>query len=213
MNRATPQQIQEQKDFWESMFKKGYRCTGFNLQDGFTIYYPEFIAKYLQPSPLKNLFEVGCGWGKQTKIFASMFGNVIASDISPTIIEIAKERCFEHKNIIYCEYPNDLDKINLKFQCLFSYGTFQLCTNEMVITMLEDVTKSMESNGKFILEFQMFDSARTIQKEVNRELGRHDMMRNPHEIRELLNNTDLIMDGYELVLKPALQVWAYGHKK
>jgi len=209
IQRASKERLKQIKDFWENWTaNEGYRSPGFEKKGYFNLVHPELVDKHFHNKAEKTIFEVGCGWGKQTKLFSKMFKHVIASDISPTIISFAKERCSEEKNITYCEYPNDLK--NLNFDCLFSYGTMQYCTDGIIVAMLEDILPFMNKNGRFLLEFQMFDAIREKQK-LN-EGNRVDIMRNPHEIKHILEQVGLKCEGYELVLTPVLQVWIYGHK-
>lgn len=212
MKKANESEIKKEKLYWENLTKQGYRPPGFEGEEKFHLIQPQWIDEDLQPTKEKVIFEIGCGWGKQTKLFATVFKTVIAEDVSATIIDVCKEQCKDEQNIIYCEYPEDLKKLKIEFDCMFSYGVLQYCTDEIILKMLEDILPFMKEDGKFLLQFAMFRYDIPEQKIV-KDNGRADIMRNPHEVKALLEQGGLIFDGYHFTLCPTLQVWAYGRKK
>lgn len=213
IKRASDEDMKRSIDYWEAkVSKEGYRGTGFdNTKINMGLYYPDLVRKRLEPSKEKTIYEIGSGWGKQTYIFADMFKTVVASDISKTFLNVAAEVCKEKTNIIYCEYPNDLAKLDFQFDCLFSYGTLQYCTDEALVAMFEDIIPHMKDNGKFFLEFQMYHPTNIDQK-LNR-FPFVDIQRNPHEIQPLLEQVGLVYEGHDFVTSPTVQAWTYGHKK
>lgn len=212
MNKANDNEINKEKLYWENLTKQGYRPPGYEGIEKSHLIQPVWIEKYLQPTQDKVMFEVGCGWGKQTKLFADMFKIVIAEDVSATMIGLCKAECADKSNIVYCEYPEQLKNLTIKFDCTFSYGVLQYCTDEIILKMQEDLLPHMNIDAKFLWQFAMFRYDIPDQK-TTKENGRSDIMRNPHEVKALLEQGGFVMDGYEFTLCPTLQVWAYGHKK
>ena len=59
------------------------------------------IEKILKSHKINRVLEVGCGTGRFTKHFSSKFDNLIASDASPDMLELAKKNCVGLKNVSF----------------------------------------------------------------------------------------------------------------
>jgi SAM-dependent methyltransferase len=74
--------------------------------------YEGFLLKHLPPMGEKDALEIGCGAGGFTRQLACRFRHVLALDLSPCMIQTARERSRAFSNIAYraadfmaCELP------------------------------------------------------------------------------------------------------------
>jgi len=61
-------------------------------------YYHHFLLNQL-PSQRQTALDIGCGTGELSRLLSKRFERVIASDLSPNMIEIAKQRSRQSSNI------------------------------------------------------------------------------------------------------------------
>ena len=61
-------------------------------------HYHGFLLKQL-PTHSKNILDIGCGTGAFSRLLAERADRVVAIDLSPNMIEVAKQRSTEHTNI------------------------------------------------------------------------------------------------------------------
>src|SRR5215208_1368827 len=64
-----------------------------------THYHP-FLLKRL-PERLDEALEIGCGTGAFARLLAQRCERVVAVDLSPRMIEVARTRSKEHRNVEY----------------------------------------------------------------------------------------------------------------
>ena len=89
-----------------------------------------------------KVWEIGCGNGRMTEFFAEYFREIIATDISSTMIKLTKKRLSRYKNLSIEE--KDLFDINL----VFSYAVFQhFPTKKMVIKKFIKIYKVLKKDG------------------------------------------------------------------
>ena len=71
-------------------------------QDGWTAnnHYHEFLLGHLPPN-CKNVLEVGCGTGAFSRRLAERAANVLAIDLSPEMIRVARDRSFQFPNLTF----------------------------------------------------------------------------------------------------------------
>lgn len=62
-------------------------------------HYYSFLLKHIPPSIECDALEIGCGTGSFTRLLAQRFRRVLALDLSPHMIEIAKESSNQYRNI------------------------------------------------------------------------------------------------------------------
>ncbi len=86
-------------------------------------HYHPFLLKQL-PLRLDEALEVGCGTGAFARLLAQRCNRVVAVDLSPRMVEVARERSREHKNVEYIvadasrwEFPQE------RFDCVASIMT------------------------------------------------------------------------------------------
>ncbi|MHC1781442.1 MAG: class I SAM-dependent methyltransferase [Anaerolineaceae bacterium] len=63
--------------------------------------YESFLLRHLPLSCEKDALEIGCGTGRFSRLLARRFRRVLALDLSPRSIEIARERSASFSNIVY----------------------------------------------------------------------------------------------------------------
>jgi SAM-dependent methyltransferase len=61
-------------------------------------HYHHFLLKQL-PSQRQTVLDIGCGTGEFSRLLSKRFERVIASDLSPNMIEVAKQRSRQFSNI------------------------------------------------------------------------------------------------------------------
>ena len=62
-------------------------------------HYDSFLLKHIPASSEWDALEIGCGAGNFSRLLAQRFRRVLALDLSPRMIEIAKERSRQYANI------------------------------------------------------------------------------------------------------------------
>lgn len=61
-------------------------------------HYHHFLLKQL-PKPCKTILDIGCGTGEFSRLLAKRTDRVVAIDLSPNMIEVAKQRSRQYTNI------------------------------------------------------------------------------------------------------------------
>ncbi|PMB53444.1 SAM-dependent methyltransferase [Fischerella thermalis CCMEE 5201] len=61
-------------------------------------HYHRFLLKHL-PAKCKTVLDIGCGTGEFSRLLAQYADRVVAIDLSPNMIEVAKQRSSQYKNI------------------------------------------------------------------------------------------------------------------
>jgi SAM-dependent methyltransferase len=86
-------------------------------------HYHPFLLKHLPPSGAQAL-DVGCGTGGFSRLLAQRFRRVLAVDLSPRMVELARERSPRYPNVDFqvadamaCEFPAG------QFDCVASIAT------------------------------------------------------------------------------------------
>lgn len=86
------------------------------------VYY-DYLMQHLPPR-LENALEIGCGGGAFTRLLASRARNVVALDLSPEMIRLAKARSASYRNIEY--RLGDVMRLALpaeEYDCVVSLAT------------------------------------------------------------------------------------------
>ena len=86
-------------------------------------HYHRFLLKQL-PAQCETALDIGCGTGEFSRLLAKRFERVVAIDLSPNMIEVAKQRSKQFSNIdfqvadvLHWEFPSE------KFDVIFSIAT------------------------------------------------------------------------------------------
>jgi len=98
--------------------------------------YHRYLLRYI-PAHCEAALDVGCGTGSFSRLLAERAGRVVALDLSPRMIEVAKERSKQYQNIQF-EVAN-ATKWGLggqQFDCVVSLAMLHhVATAEMLLTM------------------------------------------------------------------------------
>jgi len=109
----------------------------------------EELKRFLENSQSKTCLEFGCGNGRMTEFLAEIFAKVYALDISEGMIESAKKRLSNIRNIIYIK--NIGEKISLpdnSIDFIFSYAVLQHFPNKkMVKERLKEFHRIMKDDA------------------------------------------------------------------
>jgi ubiquinone/menaquinone biosynthesis C-methylase UbiE len=112
------------------------------------------MAPKRDPRQLRFL-EIGCGIGRMTKFLAQAFGEVHATDVSPEMIERARQRLAGLPNV-HLYATNGVDLAGLPddyFDIVFSIRVFQHIPSAAVIRAnLDDAYRKLKPGG--VLRFQ-----------------------------------------------------------
>jgi ubiquinone/menaquinone biosynthesis C-methylase UbiE len=104
-------------------------------------HYYSFLLKQV-PRPCINALEIGCGTGSFTRLLAHRCKNVLALDLSPEMIRVARDRSGATPNIKY--EIGDVVSIQLPtnhFDCVASIATLHhLPLEDMLLKMKESLT-------------------------------------------------------------------------
>jgi SAM-dependent methyltransferase len=104
-------------------------------------------------SPTLNILELACGTGKHAIEFEKLGYNVTATDRSPDMLEVARERA-RGKNLVLAEMDQlDLPKKNFDAAvCLFDSIGY-LKTDEAIATAFARIRNHVRDGAPFIFEF------------------------------------------------------------
>jgi SAM-dependent methyltransferase len=104
-------------------------------------HYHSFLLKQL-PTHCTNILEIGCGTGTFSRLLAQRSNRVIAIDLSPKMIEVAKRQCecyanidFQVADILQWEFPVD------HFDAIASIATFHHLPLESLLPSLKTTLK------------------------------------------------------------------------
>ncbi len=80
--------------------RNDFDCIALNEQEGWNhnSHYHNFLLKQL-PSQSETALDIGCGTGEFSRLLAKRADKVIAIDLSPNMIEVAKQRSQQYTNI------------------------------------------------------------------------------------------------------------------
>jgi SAM-dependent methyltransferase len=111
-------------------------------------HYYSYLLRHL-PSPCEESLEIGCGTGSFTRLLAYQSKRVLALDLSPQMIRIAREQSKLYTNIesqvadvLSWPFPAE------QYDCIISIATFHHLPLE---TTLPKVKQALKPNGVLIL--------------------------------------------------------------
>jgi len=104
----------------------------------------KYIEEYIYD---KNILEIGCGTGNWTQILAKNAHLVLATDSSPAVLEIARNKLAGFKNISFrLADAYTLNGVEGKFDCLFASDWWSHIPKSKINSFLDTIT------GKLIPE-------------------------------------------------------------
>lgn len=113
------------------------------------------IKEFLIPLHEKNILEIGCGSGRITKTLSKVFRQVVAIDISRTMLEKA-EQFVGSKNVTYVE--SDGANVPVIPECVdlaFSYIVYQhFPSEEAVAKSFSGVWRALKPGGIFKVQIR-----------------------------------------------------------
>ncbi len=111
-------------------------------------HYGDFLLKHI-PQDCESALEIGCGTGAFARLVAKRAGRVLALDLSPQMIQIARERSQEYANIDF-RVANVLEwKFPAgQFDCVASIATLHHLPMEEMLTKMKSALKA---NGTLLV--------------------------------------------------------------
>ncbi|BBD65260.1 type 11 methyltransferase [Nostoc commune NIES-4072] len=87
---------------WTEKIRNDFNRIALHEQEGWNHnnHYHNFLLKQL-PSHCENVLDIGCGTGLFSRLLAKRADRVLGIDLSPNMIEIAKQKSRQHPNIDY----------------------------------------------------------------------------------------------------------------
>ena len=152
-------------------------------------HYHSFLLQHL-PTPCRESLEIGCGGGAFSRLLAKSSERVLALDLSPTMIRIARERSasfpnidFQVADVMARELPAE------RFDCIATIATLHHLPIEEVLPKLKNALKV---NG-VLLVLDLFQaeglldaaaSALAMPLSLGLKLLKHGRVRAPRQVRE-----------------------------
>ena len=116
-------------------------------------HYDAFLLKHIPQSSELDALEIGCGTGSFTRLLAQRFRRVFAIDLSPRMIEIAKDQSYQYHNIDFQvadamtkEFPSK------QFGCIASIATLHHLPFEPILYKMKEALKA----GGMLLALDLF---------------------------------------------------------
>jgi SAM-dependent methyltransferase len=105
-------------------------------------HYDSFLLKQIPQSSELDALEIGCGTGSFTRLLAGRFRRVLAVDLSPRMIEIAKEQSRPYHNIDF-QVADIMTKefSSEQFGCIASIATLHHLPFEPLLSKMKDALK------------------------------------------------------------------------
>lgn len=118
-------------------------------------HYHAFLLKQLPAASNADALEIGCGTGKFSRLLAQRYRRVLALDLSPRMIEIARERSQAYPNIDFqvadvmnCEFAAG------QFGCIASIATLHHLPFEPILSKIKSILKP----GGVFLALDLFEA-------------------------------------------------------
>jgi SAM-dependent methyltransferase len=151
--------------------------------------YHDYLQRQL-PDHCESALEIGCGTGGFTRLVARRARNVVAIDLSPQMIRLARQHSADHPNIEYVR--GDVMRLPLpaeSFDCIVSLATLHHLPLEQVLLKMKNALKP---TGVLIIHDLVADkgpvdgirSALAYPISVARRFWKTGQLRAPREIRE-----------------------------
>lgn len=112
------------------------------------VYYHPFLLRQLPPR-LGEALEIGCGTGTFARLLAERCQRVVAVDLSPRMVEVARSRSGEHPNVEYLladatswRFPEE------RFDCVASITTVHRLPLAPTLRKMRD---ALRPGGTFLL--------------------------------------------------------------
>lgn len=115
---------------------------------GHNSHYHDFLLKQI-PSHCRNALEIGCGTGAFARLLAKRSDRVLALDLSPNMIRIARDRSKQHSNIRFrIADAVKWDSPAEHFDCIVSVATLH---HLPIQEMLSKMKIALRVNGTLVV--------------------------------------------------------------
>lgn len=111
-------------------------------------HYHRFLLQQL-PTQCKTVLDIGCGTGEFSRLLAKRFEKVVAIDLSPTMIEVSKQRSSQFSNIDFqvadvsqWEFPTE------GFDAVVSIATLHHLSVE---SLLPNLKAALKPGGRLVI--------------------------------------------------------------
>ena len=130
--------------------RNDFDCIALNEHQGWNHnnHYHRFLLKQL-PFQCKTVFDIGCGTGEFSRLLAKRADRVLAIDLSPNMIEVAKQRSKQYTNIdfqvadiLQWEFPPE------RFDAIVSIATVHHLSVEH---LLPNLKAALKSGGRLVI--------------------------------------------------------------
>lgn len=149
----------------------------------------KYVLPHL-PSYCENALEVGCGTGEFTRILAERARRVVAVDLSPQMIRLARQQSIDYPNIEYVE--GDVLRLSLpdeSYDCIVSLATLHHLPLEQGVLKMK---AALKQGGVLIIHDLVSDenlvdrikSALAFPVSVSKRFWKTGRLRAPREVRE-----------------------------
>lgn len=134
-----------QFDEWSETYEEGIWSYYFSLANKKIL---ELLKGRVSSSA--NILDVGCGPGLLIEQLAQNFtGEIVGLDISPKMIEFAKKRCSDFKNVEFINTDIESAGTNKKFDAIVCMNSFHHYNDH--VNVLKDLGKLLNEDGTIIL--------------------------------------------------------------
>jgi ubiquinone/menaquinone biosynthesis C-methylase UbiE len=152
-------------------------------------FYHRYLLGLLPPH-CERVLEIGCGTGEFTRLLAQRARSVVAVDLSPQMLRLAREQSTEHSNIEYM--AGDVMQLELpseSFDCVVSIATLHHLPLKQALMKMKDALKP---GGLLVVHDLVRDegvldlvrSALAYPVSVTRRLWKTGRLRAPREVRQ-----------------------------
>lgn len=151
-------------------------------------HYHDFLSRHI-PRPCGEALEIGCGTGAFSRLLAQSSGRVLALDLSPNMVRLARERStqfpnidFEVSDVLTRELPAE------RFDCVATIATLHHLPVDEVLPKMKSALKP----GGVLLILDLFQpeglsdavrSALAVPLSLGLRLARRGRLRPPREVR------------------------------
>jgi 2-polyprenyl-3-methyl-5-hydroxy-6-metoxy-1,4-benzoquinol methylase len=124
------QKAEPNKDFYDKW------AINYDTDENSTVFTDELnFFKFWSHRTNQKVLEIGCGSGRNTQKLAAMNCQITANDISPKMIEIAKDKCSKYNVNFICD-----DFINIKL----AKSEFDFAITSLVLEHIENLQSIFE---------------------------------------------------------------------